>query len=108
MTGLEYGAKPTEEDVPKSNQSTVTFILWTRNSHPHKLKMTEEEMTRIVTAMLSQTETSAKINLIKFGYQDKEEPTDLSFYFKSFDGKENFKDFVNKYNEKAQNSPENC
>ena len=68
-----------------------------------KMKMTEEEITRIVTAMLSETETNAKINLIKFGYQDIEEPTDLSFYFKSFDGKERFKDFINTYNEKVKN-----
>ena len=71
-------------------------------SSSFKMKMTEEEITRIVTAMLSETETNAKINLIKFGYQDKQEPTDLSFYFRSFDGKENFKQFVNSYNDKVK------
>ena len=67
-----------------------------------KMKMTEEEITRIVTAMLTETETNAKINLIKFGYQDKEEPTYISFYFRSFDGKERFKEFLNNYNEKVK------
>ena len=67
-----------------------------------KMKMTEEEITRVISAMLTDTETSAKINLIKFGYQDKEEPTYISFYFNSFDGKEHFKDFINSYNEKVK------
>ena len=71
-------------------------------SSAFKTKMTEDEITRIVTAMLTETETSAKINLIKFGYQDKEEPTYISFYFRSFDGKEHFKDFINSYNEKVK------
>lgn len=67
-----------------------------------KMKMTEEEITRVITAMITDTETNAKINLIKFGYQDKEEPTYISFYFTSFDGKEHFKDFINLYNEKVK------
>jgi len=71
-------------------------------SSSFKMKMDEEEITRIVTAMLSKTETSAKTNLISFGYQDKEEPTYMSFYFKSFDGKEHFKEFINSYNEKVK------
>ena len=71
-------------------------------SKSFKMKMTEEEITRVITAMLTEKETNAKLNLIKFGYQDKEEPTYISFYFKSFDGKERFKDFVNSYNEKVK------
>ena len=67
-----------------------------------KMKMTEEEITRVVSAMLTKNESSAKTNLISFGYQDKEEPTYISFYFKSFDGKENFKKFVDEYNEKVK------
>ena len=72
-----------------------------------KMKLTEDEIARIVTAMLTDTETSAKINLIKFGYQEKEEPTYISYYFRSFDGKEHFKDFINTYNEKVKENGEN-
>ena len=71
-----------------------------------KMKMTEEEITRIVTAMLSSNESSAKTNLISFGYQDKDEPTYMSFYFRSFDGKEHFKDFIKSYNEKVKQNGE--
>ncbi len=68
-----------------------------------KMKMTEEEITRIITAMLSNSnESNAKTNLISFGYQEKDEPTYISFYFNSFDGKERFKDFVNNYNEEVK------
>ena len=71
-------------------------------SSAFKLKMTEDEITRIVTAMMSDTQTSAKTNLITLGYQDKEEPTYISFYFDSFDGKENFMDFIDSYNDKME------
>ncbi len=64
-----------------------------------KMKMTEEEITRLITAMISDTDSNARNNLINLGYQNKEEPTYISFYFNSFDGKEDFKDFINKYNE---------
>lgn len=69
-----------------------------------QLKITEEEITRIVTSMMSETEANAKTNLVNLGYQDKEEPTYISFYFDSFDGKESFIDFIDAYNEKQKNN----
>ena len=71
-------------------------------SNSFKMKMTEDEITRIITAMMVKSETNAKINLINFGYQEKDEPTYISFYFKSFNGKEHFIDFINSYNEKVK------
>ena len=71
-----------------------------------RMKMTEEEITRLITAMLSDTDSNAKTNLISLGYQNKEEPTYISFYFKSFDGKERFKDFINSYNENVKQNGE--
>ena len=71
-----------------------------------QLKMTEDEITRIVTAMMSDTQATAKTNLISLGYQDKEEPTYISFYFDSFEGKENFLNFLDNYNEKVKNDGE--
>ena len=65
-----------------------------------QLKITEEEITRIVTAMMTDNESNAKTNLIALGYQNREEPTFISFYFNSFDGKEHFIEFINNYNEK--------
>lgn len=67
----------------------------------------EDEITRIASAMLNGNDkTTAKTNLVTLGYQNKEEPTYISFFFSSFDGKENFLKFIDNYNEKAKDSGE--
>ena len=60
--------------------------------------LNEEELARIVNAMMNKKETTQKSNLISLGYQDKEDPTYISIYFKSFDSKEHFLNFINNYN----------
>ena len=65
------------------------------------LKVTEDEITRLITAMMTKKDANAKTNLISLGYQDKDEPTFIAFYFNSFEGKEHFMDFIDKYNEKV-------
>ena len=68
-----------------------------------KFNLSEDELRRIMSAMMnSNTGGNAKSNLISLGYQDKEEPTSISIYFKSFDSKENFLDFIEKYNNKME------
>ena len=62
------------------------------------LNFSENELARVVNAMMNPTETTEKSNLISLGYQDKEEPTYISFYFNSFDSKEHFLSFIDKYN----------
>ena len=69
-------------------------------SSAFSLNFSEDELARVVSAMMKDTNSSAKTNLISFGYQDKEEPTYISFYFNSFDGKENFLKFIEDYNKK--------
>ena len=66
-----------------------------------KLNFSEDELARVVNAMMNKTETTPKTNLISLGYQDKDEPTLISFYFRSFEGKENFLSFIDKYNKKV-------
>ena len=63
-----------------------------------KLKFTEDELMRVVSAMSNRKEATLSNNLISLGYQDLEEPTYISFYFNSFDGKEHFLKFIDKYN----------
>ncbi len=67
-----------------------------------KFKLTEDELTRVISSMMTQKDNTYKTNLINFGYQDLEEPTFISFYFTSFDGKEHFLDFIDKYNNKQE------
>jgi len=71
-----------------------------------KFDMDEEEMKRIFTAMSSTTVENADTNLLVLGYQDLEEPTIISFYFKDFDSKEAFIDFIDKYNEEIEKEDE--
>ncbi len=66
-----------------------------------KLKMSEEQITRVISSMISDTKVNAKTNLITLGYQDKDEPTYMEFYFNSFDGKEHFLNFIDEYNNKV-------
>ena len=50
--------------------------------------------------MLSGTEEkSYKSNLISLGFQDVNDPTSISFYFKDFESKENFLAFLDDYND---------
>ena len=65
------------------------------------LNFGEDELARIVNAMTNKTETTSKTNLIALGYQDKEDPSYISFYFNSFEGKEKFLEFIEKYNKQV-------
>ena len=65
--------------------------------------LSEEELTRIMSAMsASGIEKNADTNLISLGYQDLNDPTMISFYFRDFESKEFFLDFLDEYNEKME------
>jgi ABC-type antimicrobial peptide transport system permease subunit len=66
-----------------------------------KMNLDEDELKRIVSAMMNNSERNADTNLISLGYQDLDNPTSISFYFNSFDGKENFIKFLDNYNDKV-------
>mgnify|MGYP003293238683 CR=1 FL=1 len=68
------------------------------------LNFSEEELARVASAMFAKSESSLTTNLVSLGYQDKDAPTSISFYFNSFDGKERFLKFIDSYNEEMKNS----
>ncbi|MGN1267104.1 MAG: ATP-binding cassette domain-containing protein [Dorea sp.] len=69
--------------------------------------MSEEEISRLMEAMTSASvEKNADTNLTTLGYQDVNKPTSISFYFKDFDSKELFIDFLEDYNEKMEKEDE--
>ena len=72
-----------------------------------KFNLNEEELKRLMTSMMTKSESSYSNNLINLGYQDLDEPTMISFYFNSFDSKENFIKYLDNYNVKMKNSGEN-
>ncbi|MGM9877452.1 MAG: ATP-binding cassette domain-containing protein [Bacilli bacterium] len=76
-------------------------------SKAFKFDLSESELRRIMEAMMNTEEKNTqKSNLIKLGYQDKDDPTSISVYFKSFDSKENFVDFIDEYNDNATKNNE--
>ena len=69
------------------------------------MKMSEEEITRLITAYISgDEETSYEGNLRKLGYADTNQPVSMAFYLKDFESKENFLDFLETYNQDMQDS----
>ncbi|MBR2766879.1 ATP-binding cassette domain-containing protein [Candidatus Saccharibacteria bacterium] len=64
-----------------------------------RLNFSEEELSRVVTAMFTKKKTTLATNLSALGYQDLDDPTQLSFYFWSFDGKTRFLEFLDSYND---------
>ncbi len=64
-----------------------------------KLNFTEDELARVVTAMFTKTETSLAANLSALGYQNLDDPTWISLYFNSFEGKTRFLKFIDDYND---------
>lgn len=71
-----------------------------------KFNLSEEELMRLFEAMSSNGVDSNETNLISLGYQDLEKPTTISFYFKDFDSKERFIDFLDSYNEDMEKDNE--
>lgn len=64
-----------------------------------KLNFTEDELSRVVTAMFTKKKSTLANNLSLLGYQDLDDPTEIAVYFTSFDGKTNFMNFLDDYND---------
>ena len=65
-----------------------------------KFNMDQDELSRLMESMMSSaSEKTKKTNLISLGYQEVDDPTSMSFYFKDFAAKENFLDFLKEYND---------
>ena len=65
-----------------------------------QFNMDQEELSRLMETMMQGTdEKTAYKNLLALGYQDLEDPTSISFYFRDFAAKENFLAFLDAYND---------
>ena len=71
-----------------------------------RLNFTEDELSRVVTAMFTKQKSTLATNLSQLGYQDLADPTHISFYFWSFDGKTHFMNFLDNYNEQMRSIDE--
>lgn len=64
--------------------------------------MDEEELSRLMESMMTGETASYSNNLLKLGYQDLEDPTSISFYFKNFESKGNFIDWLENFNDTTE------
>ena len=62
------------------------------------LNFNEDEMKRVFSALMNDEEKTLNNNLSILGYQDLNNPSAISFYFKSFESKEHFIKFIDNYN----------
>ncbi|MBR3230587.1 ATP-binding cassette domain-containing protein [Candidatus Saccharibacteria bacterium] len=67
-----------------------------------KLNFSKEELSRVVSAMFNKKKSTLATNLATLGYQDLADPTEMAFYFWSFDGKTHFIEFLEDYNAKMR------
>jgi len=67
-----------------------------------KFELDEDEIKRLFEAFATSGNESAEGNLLALGYQNINEPSAISFYFKDFDSKELFIDFLDEYNDKME------
>ncbi len=71
-----------------------------------KFNLSEKELSRLMGAMNNTSDANQHSNLINLGYQNFDEPTAISVTFYSFEAKENFLSFIDKYNEDAKKNNE--
>lgn len=72
-----------------------------------RFELTEEEVAGIMEAMTSSSvDANADINLSSLGYQDLDDPAMINIYFKDFDSKERFIEFLEAYNDKMEKKDE--
>ena len=72
-----------------------------------KFEMNEDEIRRLMESMTSAgTTKNANTNLLELGYQNLDEPTSIWFYFKDFDSKELFLNFLDEYNSSMESQDE--
>ncbi len=68
-----------------------------------QFNMDEEELSRLMQTMSANSvEKNSRTNLLSLGYQDLNDPTSISFYFQSFEAKEQFLEFLDAYNDRME------
>lgn len=95
--------------VGELTSNLVKSIAEGMNVDPQKIagafhfNLSEDELKRLMETMTSTSvEKNATTNLLSLGYQDLNNPTSISFYFRDFEAKELFIDFLDNYNEKME------
>ena len=72
-----------------------------------RLNFSQDELQRVVSAMFTKKKSTLATNLAMLGYQAPDDPAHISFYFKSFDGKTHFMEWLDDFNEKMKQAGQN-
>ena len=67
-----------------------------------KMKMDEEELTELLSAVMSKEKNSYENNLTKLNYTKKEEPSEIFIYPKDFEGNKEITNILSEYNNKMK------
>ena len=67
-----------------------------------QMKMDQEELSELLSSMMTKEENTYENNLKKLGYANPEEPSEISIYPKDFENKENILQVLDNYNAKME------
>ena len=87
-------------DLFSGGEDLITFDT-DKFAEAFQFNKDEDELSRIMEAMVTGEDTTYKGNLLKLGYQAERDPTGISFYFDDFESKNKFTDFLTRYNDNA-------
>ncbi len=69
-----------------------------------QVNMDQDELTELLTSMMSDEDAAYENNLKKLGYADKNKPGGIAIYPKNFESKEQILNILDAYNEKMEDS----
>lgn len=67
-----------------------------------QVKMDQDELTELLTSMMSDEDAAYEYNLRRLGYADKNKPGSISIYPKDFESKEEILNILDQYNERME------
>ena len=105
-------SKSMEKEMTKSianlskSMSNAISIDEKAFANAFEMKMGEEELTELLTTIMSKEKNTYETNLKKLNYAKFEEPDSISIYPKDFEGNEKITNLLSDYNNKMQESGE--
>lgn len=87
-----------------SSLSSAFNVDGNKIAQAFKFNMSEDDLSRLMSAYSSNSTNTYDSNLRKLGYAHMDEPSSISIYFNNFDGKDKFIDFLDKYNEQMEDA----
>ena len=106
MTSISNGLEVEITNSMKNlSKSIVNSIRIDGNAFKNafKIKMNEEELTELLTTLMSKEKSTYENNLKKLNYATFDNPSRISIYPKDFDGNKAITNLLSNYNEKVKN-----